>query len=140
MAGIGGRRRRHKRTAAGGSTRARRVDPFSRAPDNPGIHQALLAFASDGFLIGTAMRPHPGVGQAQAHVSLATGVISHTLTYHEPFSAAEWILLSHRSVYAGHGRCYGRANVFRRDGALIGSFVQDGMIRPVEPPASGVTV
>jgi acyl-CoA thioesterase len=37
---------------------------FPGAPSDPGTGQALLAFASDGFLIGTAMRPHPGVGQS----------------------------------------------------------------------------
>ena len=105
---------------------------FAKAPDDPGVDEALLAFASDGFLIGTAMRPHAGVGQAQAHVTLSTGVLSHTLTFHEPFSADEWLLLSHRSPYAGHGRSYGQASVFRHDGALVASFVQDAMIRPLE--------
>ncbi|HET6950852.1 MAG TPA: acyl-CoA thioesterase domain-containing protein [Acidimicrobiales bacterium] len=99
------------------------------APDDPGLHQALVAFATDGFLIGTAMRPHPGVGQAQAHVTLATGVISHTLTFHEPCPAGEWLLLSHRSPYAGRGRSYGRADIFRCGGPLVASFVQDAMIR-----------
>lgn len=103
---------------------------FVGAPDDPATDQALLAFATDGFLIGTAMRPHAGVGQAQAHVTVSTGVVSHTLTFHEPFAAGEWLLLSHRSDYAGRGRSHGRANVFRSDGALVASFVQDGMIRP----------
>jgi acyl-CoA thioesterase len=108
---------------------------FLGAPDEPALAQALLAFATDGFLIGTAMRPHPGVGQAQAHRTVSTGVVSHTLTFHEPHSAKEWLLLSHRSPYAGHGRCYGRANVFRADGTLVASFVQDGMIRPLDSRA-----
>jgi acyl-CoA thioesterase len=102
---------------------------FEGAPDDQVTSQALLAFATDGFLIGTAMRPHAGVGQAQAHVSLATGVISHTITFHEPFPAADWLLLSQRSPYAGRGRSYGRADVFRTDGQLVASFVQDAMIR-----------
>lgn len=102
---------------------------FPGAPDDPAVDQALLAFATDGFLIGTAMRPHAGVGQAQAHVTLSTGVVSHTLTFHEPCPARDWLLLSHRSTYAGRGRCHGRANVFRSDGTLVASFVQDGMIR-----------
>jgi acyl-CoA thioesterase len=102
---------------------------FAGAPEDPGISQALLAFATDGFLIGTAMRPHRGVGQSQAHRTISTGVLSHTLTFHEPFSAAEWLLLAHRSVYAGRGRGYGRADVYRTDGQLVASFVQDSMIR-----------
>jgi acyl-CoA thioesterase-2 len=110
---------------------------FAGAPDEPAVDQALLAFATDGFLIGTAMRPHAGVGQAQAHVTVSTGVVSHTLTFHEPFSAGEWLLLSHHSSYAGRGRAFGRADVFRGDGALVASFVQDAMIRPVEPNRRG---
>ena len=102
---------------------------FGGAPEEAAVDQALLAFATDGFLIGTAMRPHAGVGQSQAHVTVSTGVVSHTLTFHEPCSAGEWLLLSQHSSYAGRGRCYGRANVFRGDGALVASFVQDAMIR-----------
>jgi len=109
---------------------------FPGAPEDPVVNQALLAFATDGFLIGTAMRPHHGVGQAQAHVSLSTGVLSHTITFHEPLDAAEWLLLSHHSPYAGHGRSYGRADVFRRDGELVASFVQDNMIRAMAPRRS----
>jgi len=110
---------------------------FPGAPDDPTTDQALLAFATDGFLIGTAMRPHPGVGQAQAHVTLTTGVISHTITFHEPFAARDWLLLSHHSPYAGRGRSYGRANVFRPDGVLVASYVQDAMIRAKDSSRPG---
>jgi acyl-CoA thioesterase len=113
---------------------------FPGAPEDPIVNQALLAFATDGFLIGASMRPHAGVGQAQAHRTVSTGVISHTLTFHEPVAASGWMLLSHHGVYAGHGRCYGRANVFRRDGVLAASFVQDGMIRPLDTSRSGPTL
>ena len=65
-----------------------------------------------------------------AHVSISTSVITHTLTFHEPFAAADWLLLSHHSPYAGRGRSYGQAEVFRTDGALVASYVQDAMIRP----------
>jgi acyl-CoA thioesterase len=93
------------------------------------LGQALLAYATDGFLIGTAMRPHPGIGQSMAHVSISTSVLSHTLTFHEPVDAGEWHLLAHESPYAGRGRTYGRANIFTADGRLVGSFVQDNMVR-----------
>jgi acyl-CoA thioesterase len=102
---------------------------FAGAPDDPATDQALVAYSTDGFLIGTAMRPHAGVGQAQAHRTLSTGVLSHTLTYHERCPAAEWHLLEQRSTYAGHGRSYGRGDIFRTDGQLAASFVQDAMIR-----------
>jgi acyl-CoA thioesterase len=110
---------------------------FVGAPADPGVDQALLAYATDGFLIGASMRPHAGVGQSQAHVSLSTGVISHTLTFHEPCPAGEWVLLWHRGTHAGHGRSYGRGTVFTGDGTLAASFVQDAMIRPLEGGGSG---
>jgi acyl-CoA thioesterase-2 len=93
------------------------------------IGQALLAYATDGFLIGTAMRPHAGIGQSMAHVSISTSVLSHTLTFHEQVDAGEWHLLAQESPYAGGGRTYGRANIFTQDGRLVGSFVQDNMVR-----------
>jgi acyl-CoA thioesterase len=102
---------------------------FVDAPRDAGTDQALVAYSTDGFLIGTAMRPHAGVGQAQAHRTLSTGVLSHTLTFHEPCPASEWHLLEQRSPYAGHGRSYGRGEIFRVDGQLVASFVQDAMIR-----------
>lgn len=102
---------------------------FVGAPDDPATDQALVAYSTDGFLIGTAMRPHAGVGQSQAHRTLSTGVLSHTLTYHERCPASRWHLLEHWSSYAGHGRSYGRGDIFREDGQLAVSFVQDAMIR-----------
>jgi acyl-CoA thioesterase II len=102
---------------------------FAGAPDDPATDQALVAYSTDGFLIATAMRPHAGVGQAQAHQTLSTGVLSHTLTYHERCPASEWHLLQQRSPYAGHGRSYGVGDIFRSDGQLAVSFVQDAMIR-----------
>jgi acyl-CoA thioesterase II len=82
------------------------------------------------------MRPHAGVGQAQAHRTRSTGVLSHTLTFHEPVVARDWMLLSHRSPYAGRGRSYGQADVFSQDGRLLASFVQDAMIRPLTNPGA----
>jgi acyl-CoA thioesterase len=102
---------------------------FAGAPDDLTTSQALLGYASDGFLIGTAMRPHKGVGQSQAHQALSTGVISHTLTFHDPFRASDWLLLAQVSPYAGRGRSYGRSDVFSADGRFVASFVQDNMIR-----------
>ena len=102
---------------------------FPGAPTDLRTSQALLAYASDGFLIGTAMRPHEGVGQALSHVKISTTVLTHTLTFHEPFYAGDWLLLSQESPYAGRGRSYGRAHVFTEDGRHVASFVQENMIR-----------
>jgi acyl-CoA thioesterase len=102
---------------------------FGGVPDDNWTSAALLAYASDGFLIGAAMRPHPGIGQSMAHVSIATTVIRHTLTFHDSFDANGWLLLAHVSPYAGGGRSYGRADVFTESGRCVASFEQENMIR-----------
>lgn len=109
-----------------------RLDVWVRspgAPEDPSTSRALLAFASDGYLIGTAMLPHEGVGQSQAHVSIATAVVGHTLTFHDDFDIRDWLLLAHRSGHAGGGRSHGSAQVFDATGRLVASYVQDAMIR-----------
>jgi acyl-CoA thioesterase-2 len=105
---------------------------WSRFPGDPTsgvLGQALLSYATDGFLIATAMRPHEGIGQAMSHVSISTSVLGHTLTFHEPIDSSQWYLIAHESPYAGRGRSYGRANIFNAEGRLVASFVQDNMIR-----------
>ncbi|ONH32648.1 acyl-CoA thioesterase II [Pseudofrankia asymbiotica] len=116
------------------------LDVWSRwadAPGDPATSQALIAFASESFLIGTAMRPHEGVGQSLGHVTLSTGVISHTVTFHQPCDAGSWLLSRLHSSYAGGGRAYGHGDVFTEDGRLIASLVQDSMIRPMAPAPDG---
>lgn len=102
---------------------------FPGAEASGALGQALLAYATDGFLIGTAMRPHPGVGQAMSHVTVSTSVLAHTLSFHEPIDAAAWHLLAQHGAYAGHGRAFGHGSVFSEDGRLVASFVQESMIR-----------
>jgi acyl-CoA thioesterase II len=109
-----------------------RLDVWSRflgAPDEPFASQALLAFASDGFLIATAMRPHRGVGQSMSHRTISTSVVAQTLSFHGRFDADEWLLLHHESPHAGRGRSFGRADVFGEDGRLVASYAQENMIR-----------
>ena len=107
---------------------------YRGAPADVATNQAILAWGTDGFLIGTALRPHAGVGQAEAHKSLSTGVVGHTLTFHEPFLVRDWLLIAHESPHAGGGRSYGRAQVFTHAGQLVASFVQDNMIRAMTGP------
>jgi acyl-CoA thioesterase II len=110
---------------------------YRGAPDDIAANQAILAWGTDGFLIGTALRPHAGIGQADAHKTLSTGVVGHTLTFHEPFRVRDWLLIAHESPHAGGGRSHGRAQVFTREGRLVASFVQDNMIRAAAPGGAG---
>ena len=93
------------------------------------VNQAILSWATDGWLIGTAMLPHADVNQYQAHRTISTGVVSHTLNFHERFEANEWLLLANESVWAGRGRTYGRCNIWTRDGRLIATYTQDNLVR-----------
>jgi len=97
------------------------------------VHQAVLAWATDGYMIGAALRPHAGYHEGLAHHSVSTGVVTHTISFHEPFDSAQWMLLANTAVWAGRGRSYGRCDVFSRAGQLIANCTQDAMIRPMDP-------
>ena len=113
---------------------------FREVPAEASASQALLAFASDGFLIATAMRPHKGVGQALAHVTISTTVMAQTLSFHERFRADEWLLLAHHSPWAGRGRSYGRADVFTSGGRLVASYAQENVIRNFPEGRGGLPI
>ena len=108
-----------------------------QTPDEPLINQAVLSWGTDGFLIGTAMRPHAGLGYDRAHVDVSTGVIGHTLTFHRPFSMSGWLLMQHEAPFAGGGRSYGRCHIFDSSGALVASYIQDNMIRAMPEGQAG---
>lgn len=111
---------------------------WPKLPDgNPALHCAVAAWYTEPFIIGVAMRPHEGISQAQAHRTLSTAVLSHTVTFHEPFRADEWHLLTHRAPYAGGGRVYGTGEVHTLDGSLVASFAQEAMVRAFAPSAQG---
>jgi acyl-CoA thioesterase II len=105
------------------------------APDDLTTSQAIVSWATDGYLIGTAMRPHAGIGQDQAHRTISTGVVSEALSFHRPFDVKEWLMFAHESPFAGGGRAYGRAHVFDASGALVASFAQESIVRAM--PAHG---
>jgi acyl-CoA thioesterase-2 len=94
--------------------------------DDPALHRAVLAYASDMALLGTSMRPH-GVGFMTP--GMQTASLDHALWLHEPFRADEWLLYTMDSPWAGHARGFNRGRVFTRDGRLVASSAQEGLIR-----------
>jgi acyl-CoA thioesterase II len=103
--------------------------------DSVAANQAILSWATNGFLIGLAMRPHTDVVNiGDAHRSVSTGVIGHTINFHERFDVGQWLLLAQESTYAGRGRVHGRGTAFTQDGRLVATFSQDSMVRGVEGP------
>jgi acyl-CoA thioesterase-2 len=99
-----------------------------RVGDAPELHRALLAYASDFHLLGTATFPH-GISYYQPDVQMAS--LDHALWFHRPFRADEWLLYSIDSPSAQSGRGLARGLVYDRAGKLVASTAQEGLIRVV---------
>jgi acyl-CoA thioesterase-2 len=94
--------------------------------DGADIHRALLAFVSDMSLLDTALLPH---GKSIfSNVQVAS--LDHVLWFHRPFRADEWLLYVQDSPSASGGRGFNRGAVYSRDGRLVASVAQEGLIRP----------
>jgi uncharacterized protein (DUF427 family)/acyl-CoA thioesterase len=112
---------------------------FRDAPDEQYLHRALLAQPTTHWTIGAAMLPHPGVSEAQAHVTLSTGIMSTSIAFHDDVDVSEWLLYANPAIYAGNGHAQGEGHVFTRDGKLVASYTVQAMVRPfaTEPGAMG---
>jgi acyl-CoA thioesterase-2 len=95
-------------------------------PDDPRIHQYVLAYASDwGFLV-TALQPH-GVTLMTPKMKVAT--IDHSMWYHRPFRMDEWLLYAIDSPSASGARGLVRGEIYNQKGELVASAVQEGLMR-----------
>jgi len=99
---------------------------IDKAPDDANMHRAMLAYASDFHLIGTATLPH-GISYLQHNVQMAS--LDHALWFHRPFRVDEWLLYSCDSPTAQGARGLTRGMIYSRDGRLVASTAQEGMIR-----------
>lgn len=95
-------------------------------PDEFRLHQCILAYASDFTLLDTALIAH-GKVLFDADIQLAS--LDHALWLHRPFRADEWLLYAQDSPNAGGARGFCRGSVFRRDGTLVASVAQEGLMR-----------
>ncbi|MEQ1617092.1 MAG: acyl-CoA thioesterase II [Terricaulis sp.] len=89
------------------------------------MNQALLAYASDFSLLGTALRPH-GVTWGD---KLQTASLDHIVWFHRPVNFARWHLYVQDSPSASGARGFNRGALYREDGALIASTAQEGLMR-----------
>lgn len=96
-------------------------------PDDPLTHQAMLAYASDYGLLGTALLPH-GIAPRSPSIQLAT--LDHALWMHRPFRADEWLLYAMDSPAAAGARGFSRGTFYTRTGQLVASVAQEGLMRP----------
>jgi acyl-CoA thioesterase-2 len=95
-------------------------------PDDDALHRCLLAYVSDFNLLDTATLPH-GALYLTGEVVLAS--IDHAMWFHRPFRVDEWLLYSVDSPSASGARGFARASVFSRDGRLVASTAQEGLVR-----------
>lgn len=97
-----------------------------RLDDGAGLQRALLAYASDFHFIGTALLPH-GVSYLTSHLQMAS--LDHALWFHRPFRVDEWLLYACDSPTAQGARGFVRGQIFDRNGVLVASTAQEGLIR-----------
>ena len=89
-------------------------------------HQAALAYASDYGVLATALRPH---GRHVRDPGLMVASLDHSIWFHRPFRADEWLLYSMDSPVTHGGRGFARGTFFTRDGTLVASVAQEGLLR-----------
>jgi acyl-CoA thioesterase-2 len=91
------------------------------------IHQCVVAYASDMSLLDTVVMPH-GVSWFDRRYQVAS--LDHAMWFHRPFRADEWLLYVQESPVAAGGRGFATGRLFTRDGRLVVSVVQEGLVRP----------
>jgi acyl-CoA thioesterase-2 len=97
-----------------------------KLPDDPSVHRAVLAYASDMTLLDTALFAH---GRVLFDTDLQVASLDHALWFHRPFRADEWLLFAEDSPSASGARGFTRGSLFSRNGQLVASVAQEGLIR-----------
>ena len=97
-------------------------------PDDPVLHACLLTYASDMTLLDTTLLPH---GRSWADDALMLASLDHVMWFHGPFRADEWMLYDQHTPSASGARGLAGGRVFTRDGRLIASVMQEGLIRRI---------
>ncbi len=105
------------------------IRAVDRLPDDLSLHQNLLAYVSDYELLGTSILPH-GIAFGQGNLQMAS--LDHALWFHRPFRVDEWLLYACDSPNAFGARGFTRGQLFTRDGTLIASTAQEGLIRVID--------
>lgn len=96
------------------------------------LHQAILAYSSDFYLMGTALRPH---GKQFIRGEMQSASLDHAMWFHRPFRIDEWLLYVMDSPTASGGRGLNFGKIYTRDGVLVASCAQEGLIRVLTPEA-----
>jgi acyl-CoA thioesterase-2 len=100
--------------------------------DDPLLHVCATTYASDLFLLATALPPH-GVVVDDPGVMVAS--LDHAVWFHAPFRADDWLFYDQEGTWAGNSRALCRGSFFDRHGTLVASVVQEGLVRAA--PSAG---
>ena len=95
-------------------------------PDRPGLHEALLAYMSDAYLIDVCLMAN---GRSYYDAKLQTASLDHALWFHDAFRADDWLLLTMDVEWVGGGRGLARGRFFTCDGKLVATAMQEGLMR-----------
>ena len=95
-------------------------------PDEPQLHQALFAYASDYAIMAPTLNPHP-----ISVTSLQSASLDHAVWFHRPFRMDQWLLFELDSPVAAGARGIGRGLLYTQEGELVASCVQEGLLRPL---------
>jgi acyl-CoA thioesterase-2 len=99
---------------------------IDRLPDEPAIHQCVLAYASDMMLLDASTIPH---GRTLFEPSIMAASLDHAMWFHRPFRADDWLLYAQDSPNAAGARGFARGLIFAADGTLVASVAQEGLVR-----------
>jgi acyl-CoA thioesterase-2 len=97
-----------------------------RMPDDPALHRAALAYASDYTILEPIWRRH---GLAWATPGLKAASLDHAMWWHRPARVDEWLVYVQESTSASGGRGLSHGRIYTRDGVLVASVAQEGMTR-----------
>ncbi|MGE0856133.1 MAG: acyl-CoA thioesterase, partial [Hyphomicrobiaceae bacterium] len=103
--------------------------PNGPLPDDPRLHQCLLAYATDFTLLDTALIGH---GKLLFDADMQLASLDHALWFHRPFRFDDWVLYAQDSPNAGGARGFCRGAIYSRDGRLLASTAQEGLMRQRE--------
>jgi len=95
-------------------------------PDDLALNQCVLAYASDMTLLDTALMPH-GIGWFSDEIQMAS--LDHAMWFHRRFKADDWLLYVQDSPSASGARGFNRGLIYTRDGRLVASVAQEGLMR-----------
>jgi acyl-CoA thioesterase-2 len=95
-------------------------------PNDPAVHRAVLAYLSDMTLLDTALVAH---GRTIFEPDLQVASLDHALWFHRPFRADDWLLYAQDSPNSSGARGLTRGLIYGRDGSLVASVAQEGLIR-----------